>query len=88
MAFDPDGLQRIGGANSDSRAVWVYASTEDAVAAIVAADYFLDRIDEMKLQDIVFVIDSAGVVTLSYVLARVLATPTITLAPGNTVAAA
>ena len=88
MAFNRDGLSRIGGQNSDSRAVWVYASAADLVAAIVGADYFLDNIDEMKLGDIVFIIDSAGVVTLSYVLARVTATPTITLAPGNTVAAA
>lgn len=66
MAFDPDGLQRIGGANSDSRAVWVYASA-DTAATVAGSDYFLDRIDEMKLLDIVIIVDTAGVVTISFV---------------------
>jgi hypothetical protein len=67
MAFDPDGLQRIGGANSDSRALWVYAS-EDAAATVVAQDYFIDRITELKLLDIVIIVETdAAVVTISFV---------------------
>lgn len=85
MAFDPDGLQRIGGANSDSRAVWVYASA-DTAATVTAADYFLDRITEMKLLDIVIIVDTAGVVTISYVATN--NGTTIDLGVGSIVASA
>ena len=67
MAFERDGLQRIGGANSDSLAVWCYASSADAAAAITGTDYFLEAIDVLKVGDCLFIYDSASSVTISFV---------------------
>ena len=66
MAFSRDGLQRIGGANSDSRAVWVYASADDA-ATVTGADYFLEAISELKIGDLVIIFDTAVIATISFV---------------------
>lgn len=66
MAFSRDGLQRIGGANSDSRAIWSYASA-DAAATVTGADYFIEAISELKVGDIVMIFDTAVVATVSFV---------------------
>ena len=85
MAFDRANLIRIGGANSGGKALWMYASSADAYAAIVAADYFLDAINELKLGDKIIVQDSAAVQTLSFVGANT--GTSITLATGLTITA-
>lgn len=85
MAFERDGLQRIGGANSDSLAVWSYASSVDAAAAITAADYFLEAIDVLKVGDIVNIYDSASALTISYVATNT--GTSISLATGTVITA-
>ena len=55
MAFDRDNLCRIGG-SGNSRAVWVYASTE-AVNDVLADDFFLPATAEITKGDIFFIVD-------------------------------
>jgi len=72
MAFIRNGLMRIGGANSDAGSMWMYKS-EDAIAVVIAADYFLDAIGEIKLNDVIFVVSSSAgtpAVTITYVNAN------------------
>ena len=69
MAFERKGLQRIGGANSDAGSLWMYA-TADAIAVVIAVDYFLDAIRELNVNDVLIVASSTGgtpAVTLTYV---------------------
>ena len=69
MAFARSGLARVSGANSDAGSMWMYSSA-DAIATIIAADYFLPAILELKLNDIIHVISSTGgtpAVTITYV---------------------
>lgn len=68
MAFSRSGLQRIGGANSDAGSLWMYSST-DTVATINTADYFLDAINEINVNDVLLIASSTGgtaVVTINY----------------------
>ncbi len=53
MAFTRSSLARIGTANSDAGAVWIYKSA-DAIGTVRAANYFLSAVDEIKLNDILF----------------------------------
>lgn len=72
MSFARSGLQRIGGANSDAGSLWMYASA-DAIATIIAADYFLDAINELNINDVLIVQSSTGgtpAVTFTYVNAN------------------
>lgn len=66
MAFSRDGLQRIGGANSDSRAIWSYASADPA-ATVAGADYFIEAIDVLKVGDLLIIFDTAVVATVSFI---------------------
>ena len=84
MAFDRQNLVRMGGANSGSKALWMYSSDADAYAAITAADYFLDAITELKDDDSIIVNDSGGVHTLTYIVSN---GTTINAATGLTVTA-
>jgi hypothetical protein len=68
MAFDRSNLARMGGANTGAGSLWMYRST-DAYATIVATDYFLEAITEIKLNDYVLVVSATGgtpVATASY----------------------
>ncbi len=89
MAFDRDNLIRIGGANSGAKALWMYASEDDAYAAIGAADYFLEALVELKLDDTLIVTDSSNVHTITYVSDRdtTSGSETISVAAGNTITA-
>ncbi len=72
MAFLRTGLSRVSGANSDAGTMWMY-STADAIATVIAADYFLDAINEIKLNDVIWAITSTGgtpAVTITYVNAN------------------
>ncbi len=53
MAFDYTKLSRIGGMG-DSQKVYAYAST-DSIATVTGADYFLPAINELEVNDIIFV---------------------------------
>jgi C4-dicarboxylate-specific signal transduction histidine kinase len=83
MAFSRDGLAKLGTANSDAGSAWLYKSA-DAAAAVTASDYFLSAINEMKLLDVVYIIDTAGVVTISFVKTN--NGTTIDLASGTAIA--
>ena len=66
MSFLRSGLQRIGGANSDAGSLWMYASA-DAMTAIRAADYFLDAINELNVNDVIIVSSATGGTPLLYI---------------------
>lgn len=68
MAFNRDYLARIGSANTNANAIWMY-TTADTIADVNTADYFLEAIDEIRLNDVIFVVSSTGgtpVATITY----------------------
>ena len=66
MAFDYTKLSRIGGMG-DSQKVYAYASP-DSIATVTGANYFLPAINELEVNDIIFVSDSdAAAVTVTFV---------------------
>lgn len=68
MAFNRDNLARIGSANTNANALWIY-NTADTIADVNTADYFLSAINEIRLNDIIFVVSSTGgtpAVTITY----------------------
>jgi len=66
MAFSRDGLCRIGG-SGDSRATWVYAST-DAPATVTGSGYLNAAATELSTGDVVLVVDTDGIaVTVTFV---------------------
>ena len=66
MAFDYTKLSRIGGMG-DSQKVYAYASP-DSITTVTASDYFLPAINELEVNDIIFVSDSdAAAVTITFV---------------------
>ena len=67
MAFSRSGLVRLGGANSDAGAAWLYKSGDDAAAAINTAGYFNAASAELKVGDFMFICDSSNVHVVSYV---------------------
>ena len=68
MAFSLSGLQQVGPGGQAPR-LWVY-NTPDAVATVIAADYFLSAKDLLQVNDVVLMVTSnAGTpaVTFTYV---------------------
>lgn len=66
MAFDYSKLSRIGGMG-DAQKVYSYAST-DSIATVTGSDYFLPAINELQVNDVIFVSDSdAAAVTVTFV---------------------
>lgn len=71
MAFTRSSLYQVGPGGSSPR-LWMY-STADTVATVNTADYFLSAINELSLNDVLFVVSSTGgtpVVTINYVNAN------------------
>lgn len=71
MAFSRSGLYQVGPAGSSPR-LWMY-NTADAVATVIAADYFLEAINELAVNDTILMVTSnAGTpaVTFTYVNAN------------------
>lgn len=71
MAFSIDGLYQIGPGGNGPR-LWAYNST-DAIATVIAADYFLPVIDQLQINDVLMVVSSTGgtpAVTFTYVNAN------------------
>lgn len=69
MSFLRQGLARVSGANTDASSLWMYA-TADTIATVIAANYFLDAINEINLNDLIIVTSSTGgtpAVTFTYV---------------------
>lgn len=60
MTFLRDGLARTSSSgNTNVPAAWRY-TTADAIAEVVAVDYFLEAIREIGLNDTIYVISSTG----------------------------
>jgi len=57
MAFSSSGLTLVGG--SSAQRLWIYTSA-DAIADINTEDYFLDAIDMINKNDVMFIISSTG----------------------------
>lgn len=71
MAFLRSGFYQIGPGGNGPR-LWMY-NTPDAIATVIAADYFLDAINELQVNDVLIVVSSnAGTpaVTFTYVNAN------------------
>lgn len=56
MAFNADDLARM---NVGTKSCYFYDTT-DAIATVIAADYFLDMGTELKKGDVIFVAGSTG----------------------------
>lgn len=68
MAFTLNSFYQIGPGGNGPR-LWSY-STADAIATVIAADYFLPVIDQLPVNDILIVVSSTGgtpAVTFTYV---------------------
>lgn len=69
MAFLRAGLARVSSsANTDAPTVWAY-TTADTIADVNTADYFLSAINEIALNDVIFVVSSSGgtpVISITY----------------------
>lgn len=71
MSFALAGLYQVGPGGNAPR-LWMY-STTDAIATVIAADYFLDAINELQVNDVIIAITSTGgtpAVTITYVNAN------------------
>lgn len=68
MAFARSGFYQIGPGGAGPR-LWMY-NTADAIATVIAADYFLEAINELAVNDVLILVTSTGgtpAVTFSYV---------------------
>ena len=73
MAFTRDSFARTSSSgNTNANATWMY-TTLDAIAVVVAVDYFLEAIRELRVNDVITVVSSTGgtpAVTFTYVNAN------------------
>lgn len=67
MAFNRDYLARIGTANTNAPAIWLYASADDTAATINTSGYFNDATKELRVNDWILVSDSANAHVVTYV---------------------
>lgn len=58
MAFSRDGLSKVGASAGNAPSLWTYTSA-DAIATVNTAGYFNDASAELKVRDVIFVVDSA-----------------------------
>jgi len=71
MPFARSGLYQVGPGGNAPR-LWMY-NTADAIATVIAADYFLDAINELQVNDVIVAVTSTGgtpAVTFTYVNAN------------------
>lgn len=57
MAYSASGLTLVGG--SSVQRMWIY-TTADTIATVNTADYFLDAIGEIRVNDVITVVSSTG----------------------------
>ena len=57
MAFSRDGLSKVGSGTGNAPSLWTYTSA-DAIATVNTAGYFNDASKELKVRDMIFVVDS------------------------------
>lgn len=67
MAFDRTKLFVLCGATGDAPRLWTYISTADAIADINTAGYFNGASTILNAYDVIFVRDSANVMTITFV---------------------
>lgn len=58
MAFSRDGLSKVASSAGDAPSIFTYTSA-DAIATVNTAGYFNNASKELKVRDIIFVVDSA-----------------------------
>lgn len=81
MAFSRDGLAKVSTSqNRNANTVWVYTSSADALATIVASGYFNAATRELRRNDIIHIVDSANTASLTFVTSASLAA-TVTVNP-------
>ena len=88
MAFERKYLARIGG-SGEAGSVWKYASDE-AMASVLGAGFFNPAFDELKVGDIMLLIDTNNpgtdsIFQLSFVISSNPNTKAITIASGTAV---
>ena len=87
MAFDREGLSRIGGSGIGGT-VWMYTSN-DSVADTQVASYFDEANDVLKKGDAIFIAKEEGTSHLHITFVKtVTALGVVTVAPGTTITAA
>lgn len=57
MAFSRSGLSKVGASAGDAPSLWAYTSA-DAIADVNTEGYFNDASAELKVRDVIFVVDS------------------------------
>lgn len=57
MAFSRDGLSKVGASAGDAPSLFTYTSA-DAITTVNTAGYFNDATKELKVRDVIFVVDS------------------------------
>lgn len=67
MAYNSDNLYCVSGATGNAPRLWVYYSSDDAIATIDTAGYFNDASTQLNAYDILFIRDSANVMQISFV---------------------
>ncbi len=75
MTFDANNMALL--ADGANKKIYFYSSTADALATIVAADYFLGFTDQLDAGDVIFMEDSTGAVTTRRVSAASASTVTV-----------
>ena len=58
MAFSRSGLSKVGPSAGDAPSLWTYTSA-DGIGTVNTAGYFNDASAELKVRDVIFVVDSA-----------------------------
>ena len=67
MAFDRSDLYCVTGATGDAPRMWSYTTSADTIATMNTAGYFNNASTQLNAYDILFLRDSANVMTISFV---------------------
>lgn len=67
MAFDRSDLYCVSGTAGDAPRLWTYTTTADTIATMNTAGYFNNASEQLNAYDIMFLRDSANVMTISFV---------------------
>lgn len=67
MAYDSSALFNVSGTTGNAPRIWSYYSSADAIADINTAGYFNNASSVLNAYDVLFIRDSANVMTISFV---------------------
>lgn len=84
MAYAASGLILL--AHGANEKIFKYVSSADALATIIAADYFLDSYEQFQAGDLLIIEDSGGLVSFWRITAASSTTVTVAQASGGVVA--